>query len=175
MTTVVLINPKYPHNVGGAVRAAAVFGADQVFWSGQRVRLSGRLPREERLRGYQNVNFEFRARPLDGLKATPIAVEIHSGSEPLTWFEHPEDATYVFGPEDGSIPRTIMKHCHRFLHIPAYHCLNLAAAVNVVLAHRLMWRQLQNLQPVLPIDQMLMQRPGRLSPELESIGWEGRL
>lgn len=36
---VLLINPKYPHNVGGAYRAAACFGAESVFVVGNRVPL----------------------------------------------------------------------------------------------------------------------------------------
>src|SRR5262249_35205478 len=50
---VVLINPKYPHNVGAAVRAASCYGIEQVWFTGDRVQLVGerrfRLPREERM------------------------------------------------------------------------------------------------------------------------------
>ncbi len=45
---VVLIDPKYPHNVGGVVRAASCYGADSVWIIGNRVQreldLLGRLP-----------------------------------------------------------------------------------------------------------------------------------
>ncbi len=53
--------------------------------------------------------------------------------EALHTFEHPENALYVFGPEDGSIPRVLLGHCHRFVVIPTRHCLNLATAVASVL------------------------------------------
>ena len=52
-----LVDPKFPHNVGAAVRAASCYGVRQVWFSGDRVRLDGakrqRLPREERMRGYK--------------------------------------------------------------------------------------------------------------------------
>jgi tRNA C32,U32 (ribose-2'-O)-methylase TrmJ len=56
---VALVDPKFPHNVGAAVRAASCYGVRQVWFSGDRVRLDGakrqRLPREERMRGYKDV------------------------------------------------------------------------------------------------------------------------
>jgi hypothetical protein len=46
---VALVDPKFPHNVGAAVRAASCHGVRQVWFSGDRVRLDGakrqRLPR----------------------------------------------------------------------------------------------------------------------------------
>jgi hypothetical protein len=54
-----LVDPKFPHNVGAAVRAASCYGIRQVWFSGDRVRLDAskgyRLPREERMRGYKDV------------------------------------------------------------------------------------------------------------------------
>jgi tRNA C32,U32 (ribose-2'-O)-methylase TrmJ len=49
---VLLINPKSPHNVGKALRAASVFGAKSLVWTGSRVNLSRyeRVPREERMK-----------------------------------------------------------------------------------------------------------------------------
>jgi hypothetical protein len=48
-----LVDPKFPHNVGAAVRAASCYGVGQVWFSGDRVRLDAsrryRLPREERM------------------------------------------------------------------------------------------------------------------------------
>ena len=35
--------------------------------------------------------------------AVPVAVELVPGAEDITWFEHPENAAYVFGPEDGTL------------------------------------------------------------------------
>jgi tRNA(Leu) C34 or U34 (ribose-2'-O)-methylase TrmL len=74
---------------------------------------------------------------------TPVAVERRHNSENLNYFEHPENAVYVFGPEDGSIIQVFLKHCHRFVVIPSKHCLNLAAAVNVILYHRQMKQEIK--------------------------------
>jgi tRNA(Leu) C34 or U34 (ribose-2'-O)-methylase TrmL len=54
-----LVDPKFPHNVGAAVRAASCYGIGQVWFTGNRVPLDAsrryRLPREERMRGYKDV------------------------------------------------------------------------------------------------------------------------
>src|SRR5262245_31991787 len=61
MHAVVLIDPKFPHNVGNALRACAVFGASRLVWTGDRVAHpdrwtgSARLPREERMKAYKQV------------------------------------------------------------------------------------------------------------------------
>jgi tRNA(Leu) C34 or U34 (ribose-2'-O)-methylase TrmL len=67
---------------------------------------------------------------------TPICVELVRGAQQLPAFTHPENAIYVFGPEDGDVPKGIRHICHNFVIIPGKGCLNLAAAVNVVLYDR---------------------------------------
>lgn len=140
LPAVVLINPKFPHNVGAAVRALSCYGVEQLWYTGNRVSLQAsaglRLPREERMRGYKEVDVFQYDRPLDLLKGTPVAVEVRENSELLPDFDHPQDAVYVFGPEDGSIPKSILNLCHRFVIIPTRHCLNLGAAINTVLYDR---------------------------------------
>ena len=138
---VVLIDPKFPHNVGGALRACSCWGVGQLFWTGDRVTLNvprgERLPREERMKGYRDVELYRDAAPLERFASgTPVAVELRPSAESLVDFEHPEDAIYVFGPEDGTLPKGILAASHRFIVIPTVHCLNLAAAVNVVLYDR---------------------------------------
>jgi len=121
---VALINPKYPHNVGAALRAASCFGVKQVWFTGDRVSLEPngkkyRLPREERMRGYQDVELRQFEYIFDEFEdATPVAVEMRPNSENLVYFEHPENALYVFGPEDGSIPQVILRHCQTFTRRP---------------------------------------------------------
>jgi|SRR5579859_3532259 len=138
---VVLIDPKFPHNVGAAVRAASCYGIGQVWFTGDRVQLVGerryRLPREERMRGYQEVELRHADQPFDAFHgAVPVAVELRSGAESLIDFVHPDNAIYVFGPEDGSLDRAILGLCHRFVVIPTRHCTNLSAAVYTVLYDR---------------------------------------
>jgi alanine-synthesizing transaminase len=136
------VNPKYLHNIAAAIRAASCFDVTRLVWTGSRTDISPleRLPREERMKGYKDVVWtnDKRDKPLAFFRSdvTPVCVELLEHSEPLTTFEHPENAVYVFGPEDGGVPQVIRRLCHRFVHIQANHCLNLAAAVNVVLHDR---------------------------------------
>jgi hypothetical protein len=150
-------------------------------WYGRGERVNpakySRLPREERMKGYKHVDFRNDERPFELLPkdCVPVCVEVFENSEPLTTFEHPENAVYVFGPEDGRVPQVIRRLCHRFLHIPAHFCLNLSAAINVVLAHRLMSRQLAGKTPILPLREMLVEVRGRVpTPNMDEVGWDGK-
>lgn len=147
MPAVVLQNPKYAHNVGAVLRSCSCYGIPQLIFTGTRVPMPGdaggkkgvRLPREERMKGYRdveliNTDYPFDRFPLDGVQI--VGVEILPAAAPLTWFEHADDAIYVFGPEDGSISKSFCGLCHQILYIPARHCLNLAVAVSTVLYDR---------------------------------------
>jgi hypothetical protein len=50
--------------------------------------------------------------------------------------------------------------CHRFVVIPTHHCLNLAAAVNVVLYDRRLKRMLAGLEPLGPVRELLREHRG---------------
>ncbi|HJS83744.1 MAG TPA: TrmH family RNA methyltransferase [Nitrososphaera sp.] len=140
---VVLLNPKFAHNVGGTLRACSIWGVEKLTWTGDRVLdpdlwpKEARLPREERMKLYREVKLQTVPRMTDlQSRGTPVAVELRDQAENLFEFEHPEDAVYVFGPEDGSIDKGTLHACHRFVRIPSRACLNLAAAINVVLYDR---------------------------------------
>ena len=138
---IVLIDPKYAHNVGMVVRLASCYGLGQVWFTGERVSLDisyrKRLPREERMKGYADVEIINYDYPFEQFtEVVPVAVEVRKNSEPLHSFEHPENAVYVFGPEDGSVSKPHINHCHRFVVIPTKHCLNLATAVATILWDR---------------------------------------
>lgn len=153
---VILVDPRYSHNAAGALRACAALGARQLWITGQRTieewQARGRLSREERMKAYGDVEVFFSDYPLEafGPDVTPVCVEVLETAEPLATFEHPENVVYVFGPEDGSVPKTFRRLAHRFLILPADHCLNLAAAVTWVLGDRRVKRQLAGIEPILP-------------------------
>jgi tRNA(Leu) C34 or U34 (ribose-2'-O)-methylase TrmL len=153
---IILDNPKYARNISMVIRAASCYGWNQVWFTGQRVSLSDpsknmddghgkrqvrkkggktpRLPREERMKLYNHVQVRNYEKPFDHFSgATPIAVELAEGAEMLHHFEWPENPVLVFGPEDGSISKVAMRHCHRRVILPTRACLNLATAVTTCL------------------------------------------
>jgi tRNA(Leu) C34 or U34 (ribose-2'-O)-methylase TrmL len=89
------------------------------------------------MKAYSHVRLERDDYPLRHMSGTPVAIEFNEDYVPLPSFAHPQDAVYVFGPEDGSLTRAILSECHHFVTIPSGHCLNLAMAVNVVLYDRM--------------------------------------
>ena len=153
---VICINPKTPYNVGAVIRACSIFDVKTLRWTGTRItdaegRIKAgtslkknrpRLPREERLKDYTNVDWRVGAEDVisefvaEGY--TPVAVEVRENATTLDVYEHPQRPVYVFGPEDGSLDKGVLSACHEFVVIPSPHRtpLNLAAAVNVVLYDR---------------------------------------
>lgn len=181
---VVLINPNFSHNVGAALRGCSCFDVRQLWWTGKRVQIDAdsgqRLGREERMKGYRDVTWTNHDRPFDQFPGdvVPVVVELLPSAEPLTTFEHPERAIYVFGPEDGDVPQSIRSLAHRFVFIPSRHCLNLSAAVNVILADRMMKRQLAGVEPIVPVGDMLNEPRGQFptglfSKHLDKYGLDG--
>src|SRR5262245_27404031 len=94
---VVLIDPKVPVNVGNALRAASNFGCTHLWWTPERVPdprhwpAGYRLPREERMRLYRDVDIATCARTevvdrIAALGYTPVAVEARAASEQLPDF-----------------------------------------------------------------------------------------
>jgi tRNA(Leu) C34 or U34 (ribose-2'-O)-methylase TrmL len=141
--SIILYNPKYAHNLGAAVRACSCFNARAVIFTGDRITLRTdkgkyRLPREERMKDYQEILMINDDYPLNRFskKVIPVAVEVRDNSEDLKYFDHPKNAVYIFGPEDGNVPQTYLRMCHRFIKISTNYCLNLAAAISVVLYDR---------------------------------------
>lgn len=133
-----LIDPKTPTNVGAILRAAGCYQAQAVRYTGERF---GRAAR------FHTDTKGFNAKiPLlqvdDMLAALPegmqiVCVELAEGAMSLPEFKHPPHALYVFGPEDGSIPQSIIHAADSVVYIPTIGCMNLAATVNVVLYDRL--------------------------------------
>ena len=139
--TIGLQNPKSPTNVGAVLRAAGCFGASSIYYTGNRY---------DRAAKFNNYSTDTQNRsesiPLLGVdcllskkgdNAKIICIELVEGATPLHKFEHPDDAYYIFGPEDGTIKQKVIDGADAVVYIPTIGCLNLAATVNVVLYDRL--------------------------------------
>jgi tRNA(Leu) C34 or U34 (ribose-2'-O)-methylase TrmL len=163
LPAVLLIDPQHAGNVGKTLRTCACLGVRQLWYTAgcpaeAEWRTMSRLPREERMPRYGVQLLEV---PENRWLApfppgtVPVAVEVSPTAEDLTWFEHPEKALYVFGPENGSL--TDREHtgvrvlCKRFVTLPADGCLNLHAAVAWTLGDRRTQRLRAGLEKALPV------------------------
>lgn len=136
--TIGLVNPKSPDNVGMVLRAAGCYGADKVFYTGERYNRARQFFTDTK-----NAHVKIPLQCVDNLLDVAqkgvkiIAVELIEGATPLIHFEHPAYAYYIFGPEDGSLSQAVLDACDHVVYIPTIGCMNLAATVNVVLYDRL--------------------------------------
>lgn len=104
-----LSNPKSPTNVGAVMRAAGCYRVDNVIYTGERYDRAAKfqtdtksMSRKIPLTGVNSL--------LDDLPADThiVCVELAEGAIPLPHFQHPENALYVFGPEDGTIAQDVV-------------------------------------------------------------------
>lgn len=137
-----LINPKSPENVASVMRSAGNFRVDSVFYTG------ARYPRALKLKTSsvdmsRKVSQDIPINKSDNLiedvdKAMKIVcVELVENSISLPEYKHPENAFYIFGPEDGSIGQNIINKADDVVYVPTKGCMNLSATVNVLLYDRL--------------------------------------
>lgn len=143
-----LCNPKSPSNVGAVLRAAGCYQAHGVRYTGTRFDRAAKYNTDTK-----NMN---SAMPLQRVEQildelpegmAVVCVELVEGATPLPAFQHPEQALYVFGPEDGSIPQPVIDRASAVVFVPTVGCMNLAASVNVLLYDRL-----AKLSPVIDSD-----------------------
>ena len=129
-----LCMPKTDANVGSVLRAAFAFGTAFVATTGRRYKPSF----TDTIKGVRHLPLLHTAdlRAVIPFDCVPVAVELCEGALPLAKYVHPERAFYVFGPEDGSVPPSVLAWCRDVVYIPTRTCLNLAACVNVVLYDR---------------------------------------
>lgn len=137
-----LVNPKSPDNVGSVLRAAANYGVDKVFYTGHRypraierkarsVDMSRKISKDVLISQTQCLTDVVS----ENMKI--VCVEFALNATPLPKYEHPENALYIFGPEDGSIEQTIIDQADAVVYVPTVGCMNLSASVNVLLYDRL--------------------------------------
>lgn len=133
-----LINPKSATNVASILRAAGCYGVSSVFYTGQRFGYAQRFNADT-----QNMRSIIPTIGVDDLlavkpkNAKTIVIELVEGAIPLPQLEHPENAYYIFGPEDGSVSPAIVEAADEVVYIPTFNSMNLAATANVVLYDRL--------------------------------------
>jgi len=137
-----LCNPKSPDNVNSVRRAAGNYRIDSIFYTGSR------YPRALKLNpGIANINRDVSLKvPVNAVDNLVqqisesmhiVCVEFAQGAISLPEFKHPDNAMYIFGPEDGTISQKIIDAADSVIYIPTVGCMNLAATVNVVLYDRL--------------------------------------
>lgn len=130
-----LVRPKTTVNVGSVLRAAHCYGASMVAVEGGRYHGSP-----------TDVTCAWRSLPLlkvESLRSViphdcvPVAIELVEGAKELPSYAHPLRAFYIFGPEDGTLGKSVLSWCRDVVMVPTAHCMNLAATVNVVLYDRM--------------------------------------
>lgn len=137
-----LINPKSPENVDSVLRASANYRADKVFYTGRRydtaIKYNPKTVNMSRKIG-KNIPLS-RVQCLTDMQTSDmkiVCVELAENAIPLPEYQHPENALYIFGPEDGSIDQEIITKADDVVYIPTVGCMNLSASVNVLLYDRL--------------------------------------
>lgn len=136
--TIGLQNPKSAANVASILRASGCYGASSVFYTGNRYRYAKEFNADT-----QNMHKRIPTIGVDDLMAMApqgakkVAIELVEGAVALPDYHHPDNAYYLFGPEDGSLDQGIINNSDEIVYIPTNGSMNLAATVNVVLYDRL--------------------------------------
>jgi len=135
---IALINPKSPANVGSIMRAAGCFQAEAVFYTGQRYTRAAKFNTDTK-----NINRHIPLTAVEDVLAAKAAkmkvvcIDLIENAIPLPNYQHPENALYILGPEDGSIDQSIIDQADDVVYVPTVGCMNLAATANVLLYDRL--------------------------------------
>ncbi len=132
-----LINPKSPSNVGAVLRAAGCYAAEHIYYTGNRYERAKNFATDTKDMskhiGMTRCTDPFEQLPTGTRK---VAFELVEGATPLPDYQHHNEAIYLFGPEDGTIPQNILDQCDDVIYVPTQGCMNLAASVNVLLYDR---------------------------------------
>lgn len=137
-----LINPKSPDNVSAVMRAAGNFRVGSIFYTGKRypraLMRNPDLPDMSR-KVSQSVPLSEVTFMIDDVPAdmSIVCIEFAENAIPLAEYQHPQNAFYIFGPEDGTISQEVIDRADAVVYVPTNGCMNLAATVNVVLYDRL--------------------------------------
>jgi len=156
--TIGLTNPKSPSNVGAVMRAAGCYSVEQVLYTGQRYANAIKFNGSKHNTDTKNARDKIPLKAVDNFESLEhlraclptntkiICVDLVEGAIPLPHFEHPVQALYIFGPEDGTISQTVINNADSVVYVPTVGCMNLAASVNVLLYDRLAKSLINNSQ-----------------------------
>ena len=128
--------PKNIINVGAALRAAGCYNASLVVTQGKRYRNAS----TDTAKSFRHIPLIHGVDDLFDFVpygCMPVAVDIVPKATPLYKFTHPNNAFYIFGPEDGTLSNKVLSRCKHKVYIPTSNCMNLAATVNVILYDRM--------------------------------------
>lgn len=129
---VALWHPKRESNVGSAYRSCHIYDVDLIELVGSRFKYQA----SDTTKASRHIPLLITDELIIPHDCVPVAVEITRWSIPLPKFNHPKNAIYIFGPEDGSLPDNILDQAAHAVVIPGRFCLNLACAVSTVLYAR---------------------------------------
>ena len=124
------------------MRAAGNFQVDSVFYTGKRypraLMRNQDIPDMRRKIGesvpLSEVDNIFDVASV-GMKL--VCVEFAENAIALPDYQHPENAFYLFGPEDGTLSQAVIDRADAVVYVPTVGCMNLSATVNVLLYDRL--------------------------------------
>jgi tRNA(Leu) C34 or U34 (ribose-2'-O)-methylase TrmL len=140
-----LVNPKSPDNVSSVMRSAGNFQVDQVFYTGVRypraLMRNSDIPDMRRSVGQTIPLYEVECLFASAAaEMKMVCVEFAENAIALPEFQHPDNAFYIFGPEDGSLEQHIIDRADAVVYVPTVGCMNLSATVNVLLYDRILKR-----------------------------------
>jgi tRNA G18 (ribose-2'-O)-methylase SpoU len=132
-----IYNVKFHTNIGTLWRSAFCLGADFIFTIGKRYQRQ----HSDTVASYRHVPLFHYDDGDDFLNHRPfscplIGVELADEAADLETFQQPQQAVYLLGPEDGSIPHEILDKCQHIVKFDSRFCLNVAAAGSIVMYDR---------------------------------------
>lgn len=125
-------------NLGTLWRSAYQLGAAGIFTIGRRYSSQPsdpfRVPRHIPLRHYADFDHFLEQRPME-----TILVAIETGGTPLSAFQHPAQAIYLLGAENGGLPDEVLQKCNAVVSIESVlrQSYNVAVAGSIVMYHRM--------------------------------------
>ena len=130
---------KSTQNIGTLWRTAYAFDAALLCTIGRRydrqVTDTVKAPRHVPLQHFLTLEAFWAALPFG---CQVVGIELDPRAKPLRAFHHPERAFYLLGAVDHGLTKDARARCHALVVLPGRHCLNVAVAGSIVLAHRVM-------------------------------------